>query len=114
MSDHVAVIEADEPSTLAGWFAVTGGIVAWLAHITALSALVAPACGDAGAEWAMHAATAACSLMTVAALVVAMRLARRGSRPWRFLGQVGVISSATNLVLILFEGSYVLFFGPCS
>jgi hypothetical protein len=114
MSDHAATVERDEPSTVAGWFAVTGGIGAWLAHITALSALVEPACGKSGAEWAMHGATLVCALLAAAALAVSLALARNDSRPWHFVGQVGVISSVTNLVLIVFEGSYVVFLSPCS
>ncbi|HJP65801.1 MAG TPA: hypothetical protein VKA30_05790 [Actinomycetota bacterium] len=112
MSEHAASVDR-APSSIAGWFAATGGIAAWMTHIVVLSSLAKEACGSDTAEWAMHAVTLACALVVAAALVVSVRLARTESRPWRFIGRLGVILSLTNLLLIVFEGSYVVFLGPC-
>ena len=103
----------DSPSIVKGWIAIGGGIAAWAVHIVASASLVDLAC-EKRAEWPLHALTAVCVVGALAALVVAIRLTRTPSPPWRFVGWVGVISSLANLLLILLEGSYVLFLKPCA
>ena len=114
MSDRVEQAElVDSPSVAAGWFAVAGGIAAWMAHLTAEASLVGLVCQHPDLKWTMHAATAACVLVTLTALAVSVRLVRTPSTPWQFVGWLGVISSVVNVVLIVFEGSYVIFIRPC-
>jgi len=103
----------ETPSVVAGWFAVVGGIAAWMAHLTAEASLVGLVCQHPDLKWTMHVATAACVLGALAALAVSMRLVRTPSAPWQFVGWLGVISSLINVLLIVLEGSYVIFIRPC-
>ena len=96
----------DSPSIVAAWFAVMGGIGAWMAHLIAESSLADYSCAH-NATWVMHAVTAVCLVVALAALLVSLRLTRVPSRPWMFVGWLGVISSLVNVLLIVFEGSYV-------
>ena len=97
------------------WYGVVAGIAAWAVHLLAVSSLAREACIREGTTWVMHGITAACAAATIVALVFAWQLARQpaddesdsaGGRQ-RFLGQLGVLVSAINLLLILGEGSYV-------
>jgi hypothetical protein len=97
------------------WYGVVAGIAAWTVHLLAVSSLAREACLRAGTIWVMHAITAACAAATVVALVFAWQLARQPGEDEsafadgreRFLGRLGVLVSAINLLLILGEGSYV-------
>jgi len=110
------------------WFAVLGGIVAWLAHLITLTSLVRYTCNVHGrTEWVEHAVTAAMALVTLAALGLCVQYLRSGATgsgpeadedagtPWgrtRFLATFGVLSNSVNLLLILAEGTYVFVIRP--
>ena len=106
------------------WFAVLGGIVAWLAHLITVSSLVRYTCNVRGhTEWVEHAVTAATGLITVAALLLCLQYLRAAApngeegegTPWgrtRFLAVFGVLSNSVNLLLILAEGTYVFVIRP--
>jgi hypothetical protein len=105
------------------WFAVFGGIGAWLAHLVFLSSFTAYACHARGSTWWMHAATVGLAAVTLTAMALSLALVRgnRSAGPddqgqpsqLRFLGVAGVLIGAINLALILFEGFYVLVLPRC-
>jgi hypothetical protein len=105
------------------WLAALIGIPAWIAHLTFLAAMVPFTDNHSGWEWTLHAATAITALITLAGMAVCWDLWRSAgvevadpdtpdvspAALSRFLGFFGLVIGATNLVLILVEGSYVLF-----
>jgi hypothetical protein len=107
-------VEKPAPSARAAWFAVVAPIVAWLVHLTTEASLVQHTCTSSGTQWPMHAVTAVCVAVTLSAMAVALRMAQTPEGPWRFIGLLGLILAAANLVLILLEGSYVLFIKACA
>ena len=111
MSERAA--QTTVASARAAWYAVVAPIVAWLVHLSAEASLVQHTCNSSGTQWPMHAVTAVCVAVTLSAMAVAFRMAQHPSGPWRFLGLLGVILGAANLVLILLEGSYILFISAC-
>jgi hypothetical protein len=130
----------NEPHGLRVWFAVVGGIGAWMAHLIAMSALARRTCLT-GEDWVLHAITVGLAAVTIWAMVLAARLrtpamagrpgqapaagrqscgGRSGATPGAsetrellFLGKVGLLIGAINLVLIVFEGSLVLWIPTC-
>ena len=106
------------------WFAVLGGIVAWLTHLFIVSSLVRYTCNVHGhAEWVEHVATLVTGLITLAALGLCVQYLRAAgtehdegdATPWgrtRFLALFGVLSNSVNLLLILAEGTYVFVIRP--
>jgi hypothetical protein len=112
MSDGAA--RSAVPSARAAWYAVVAPIVAWLVHLCAEASLVQHTCNSAGTQWPMHAVTGVCIAVTLSAMAVAFRISQTPSPPWRFVGLLGVIVGAANLVLILLEGSYVVFIKACA
>jgi hypothetical protein len=102
------------PSARAAWYAVVAPIVAWLVHLTAEASLVQHTCNSSGTQWPMHAVTAVCVAVTLSAVAVAFRMSQTPEGPWRFLGLLGLILAGANLVLILLEGSYVVFIKACA
>ena len=117
-----------EPNGVRVWFAVLGGIGAWIVHLTAESALAHRTCLS-GQEWVLHALTVALAAVTVTAMLLAARL--RSDEGWidsdaraslstrdsngdlRFLGTMGLLIGAINLVLIVFEGALVFWVPSC-
>jgi hypothetical protein len=109
------------------WIAVLGGIPAWLFHLVFEAAMVGYTCTHPGWKWTLHAATVVTVVATLAGVVVCADLLRAGGRAsrWsedddgsaagrtRFLGALGLIVGATNVALILLEGSYVIFVNRC-
>jgi hypothetical protein len=109
--------------TPAVWLAALIGIPAWIAHLTFLAAMVPYTDKHSGWDWTLHAATAIAALVTLAGTAVCFDLWRRSgaeepdtdtadlnpSALGRFIGFFGLATGLTNLVLILAEGSYVLF-----
>jgi membrane protein YdbS with pleckstrin-like domain len=104
------------------WIAALIGIPAWIAHLTFVAAMVHFTDTHSGWEWTLHAATAITALATIAGMLVCFELWRAAGRSVsdpdtpdvtppalsRFLGFFGLLVGATNLVLILVEGSYVV------
>jgi hypothetical protein len=110
-------------SPLAGWFAVTGGIAAWIVHLVFSASVVRLLCDYPGWTWVLHVATALTAAVTLAAMAVSAALVREGRDPedadtpggqLRFLGLLGLLVGAINLALILLEGSYAIFVDPCA
>jgi hypothetical protein len=89
------------------WFALTAGIVAWIAHLVFFASIV-EFVNDNGYFWLFHVGN-----------VVCIALAgddddEEDPTPegrMRFLGLLGMASNGINLLLILFEGSYIFFIG---
>jgi len=109
------------------WSAVLAGIPAWIAHLVFEAAMVRFTAVHPGWEWTLHAATALTALVTIAGIAICLDLYRRAESTRRatpaaaveddasdvalsrFLGALGLLVGVTNLVLILAEGSYVIF-----
>src|SRR5262249_29175490 len=102
------------------WFAVCGGIGAWIVHLTAVSALARRTCLT-GEDWVLHALTIGLAAVTIFAMVLSARLrtaktagpAERERAHLPFLGDMGLLIGAINLLLILFEGSLVFWVPVC-
>jgi hypothetical protein len=107
-------VQTRSPSARAAWFAVVAPIVAWIAHLTGEASLVRLTCNSSGGQLPMHLLTAGCLALTLWAMSFALRMARYPEGPWRFIGVLALIIGGANLVLILLEGSYVLFINPCA
>ena len=112
MSDRAAGNSV--PSARAAWYAVVAPIAAWVVHLCAEASLVQHTCNSSGTPWPMHAVTGVCIAVTLSAMAVAFRISQTPAAPWRFVGLMGVIVGAANLVLILLEGSYVVFIKACA
>jgi hypothetical protein len=101
------------------WFAVFGGLAAWIVHLVFLASAEHWTYTDHQWSWTLDAATAVTALVTLVALRLAWQLhkAASGADPsgsddagqLLFLAQIGLLVGAINLALILLEGSYVLF-----
>jgi len=110
-------------SGIATWFAVTGGIVAWIVHLTFAASIVELACEHPGWTVVLHLTTVLTAVVTVGAMGMAAVLVRgnpdaesadtRGGQ-LRFLGLMGLLVGAINLALILLEGSFAIFIKPCA
>ncbi|HEY4396105.1 MAG TPA: hypothetical protein VGO28_00390 [Acidimicrobiia bacterium] len=110
-------------SPIATWFAVLGGVGAWLIHLTYAASVVRLACEHPGWIWSIHALTLVTALVTVFAIALSAELVREGSDDEsagtragqiRFLGLMGLLVGAINLALILLEGSFAIFLRPCA
>ena len=109
----------NEPHGFRVWFAVVGGIGAWMTHLIAESALARRTCVS-GQDWVLHVLTASLLGVTLLAMVEASRLRQpvtAGGPAERtelsFLGKMGLLIGAINLVLILFEGLLVFWVPSC-
>jgi len=115
-----------------GWGAVVASTAAWTSHLLFTAAWAVeggrarsgPGATCAyGTAWPMHVATVLTAGVCVLALVAAGIVYRHrddadpGSGTLegqlRFLGLLGLATAAVNLLLILVEGSYVLFLRSC-
>lgn len=98
------------------WFPVFGSIPAWALHLLALSALTRYSCNVPSSRWTLHAITAGTLAIAVLATLMSWRLVRGGAEetspeePGRmaFLGRLGLIIGATDVLLIVLEEVYVL------
>jgi len=109
------------------WFAVFGGVAAWTAHLLFFVSMVQYTCNVGGDVWVLHLVTALTAAATIAAIALSanlLRIARDNGRGadddrdtpdarLRFLGGLGVLVGAINLLLILAEGSLVPFLRRC-
>jgi hypothetical protein len=99
------------------WYAVTAGIAAWMFHLTFFAAIVQFVHNN-GYYWLFYVGDAIAILITLLAGWLSWLLVRSsdeseeagtpGGRR-RFLGYLGLLSNGINLLLILFEGTYVFF-----
>ena len=110
-------------SSFATWFAVLGGVGAWMVHLTYAASVVELTCEHPGLIWTIHGVTAVTALVTVVAIAMSATLVREsagaeseGTRAGqlRFLGLMGLLVGAINLALILLEGSFAIFLRPCA
>jgi len=98
------------------WFPVFGSIPAWAAHLVFLAALTRYSCSVPESRWTLHAITAATLAVAVLATLLSLRLVRGGAEetspeePGRlaFLGRLGLLIGATDVLLIVLEEAYVL------
>jgi hypothetical protein len=107
---------AAQPSGFVLWFAVLGGIGAWLVHLIAEASLVELGRSHPSVAWTMRGLTGGLAIVTAIAIWLSWRIwtgARAdeedGTPAGRtaFLGLLGLITGITNLVLILAEDAYV-------
>ncbi len=105
------------------WTGALVGIVAWMIHLTALASLVELTCERPAVEWVLHLTTAATAGVTLLGMWWCLALVRKsgdpdaaGTRGGRhgFLGLFGLMMGAFSVLLILWEGSYVLFLDACA
>jgi hypothetical protein len=93
-------------------------IAAWMVHLGLTASLAGHSCGRSTVTWVMHALTAGLGLVCVGCGLIgfaAFRRAPEGTEgtSLRFLGGFVVAVAVTNLVLILWEGSYTVVLSPC-
>ena len=103
------------------WAAVLVGIPAWAVHLVFTAAMARFVEVHPGWMWTMHLATAVTALATLAGMAICADLLRVAGRPdthgddasaaglTRFLAALGLLVGVSNLMLILLEGSYVIF-----
>jgi hypothetical protein len=107
-----------EVSTAVLGAALAVPILAWTVHLTASSALATQLCAHSSLRWALHGITAATALVCIGCGLVGVAAWRRvrdepGRGAVRFLGLLVAAVAVTNLVLILWEGSYTEFVPAC-
>lgn len=95
------------------WFAVGGGIVLWLTHLSASAALAPYAC-QTGRIWTIHAASVALLIPTAVAAWLGYRFWLRDEEPVRFLGGMAAIVNLANILAILAEWAPVFLIDPCA
>jgi hypothetical protein len=119
MSDQVTTAAGPTRRQIAlAWAATVVPIGAWVVHLTGEASLVRLACEHRGYEWVMHALTAGTALVCLACLAYGVSIARRlvgesGNGAVRFLGVLAASVAFVNLLLIVWEGSYVPFLPLC-
>lgn len=105
------------------WTGALVGIAAWTLHIVALASLIELTCERPAVEWALHLLTAVTAGVTLLGMWWCLELVRKsrdsdaaGTRGGRraFVGLFGLMMGAFSVLLILWEGSYVLFLDPCA
>lgn len=100
-------------SSFALWYAVAGGIVLWLIHLSGSAALASYACGT-GRLWTIHAASVALLIPTGIAAWLGYRFWRNDEEPVRFLGGMAAIVNLANILAILAEWAPVFLLDPCA
>jgi hypothetical protein len=105
------------PSGPVLWFATFGSIVTWMIHLTAEASLVPLHEAHSSVIWAMHGLTLALALVVVVGMRISWSYAHIGaddeSAPTPagrtvFLGWLGLVIGALNLLLIVYEGLIVV------
>jgi hypothetical protein len=115
---------ANLPRGLRLWYAVTAGIFWWAAHILTFASLARWRCLHPGTDWVLHGVTVVTALGTLLAMWWSLRILREGRdaddgsadpRGLRhFLGMLGLLIGLINLLLIVWEASYVFFIRACA
>jgi len=103
-------------------FTLGGSTAAWVAHLFFASSFVQYTCDTPGARWGQHVATLVCAVIAASAGWVGYGFYREGQPDTEdagtrrganhFIGLLGMIFAAVNLLLILAEGSYVVLIHP--
>lgn len=112
---------AQLPSGRRLWFAFLGGALAWAVHIGARYPLVEVACNSGLGVWVLHAVTALCLGVALAAGVVSWRLCERLETadhfPLRrrslFMARSGIFLSALFAFIIVLEAMPAFMVDPC-
>ena len=95
------------------WFATFGSIVAWMIHLTAEASLVPLREAHAPVIWVMHGLTLSLGVLVLVGMGISWTYAHIGSdsesKPTPvgrtvFLGWLGLLVGALNLLLIAYEG----------
>lgn len=100
-------------SSFALWYAVAGGIVLWLVHLSGSAALAPYACGT-GRLWTIHLASVVLLIPTIAAAWLGYRFWRNEQEPVSFLGGIAAIANLANVLAIVAEWVPVFFVNPCA
>jgi hypothetical protein len=117
---------------LLGWLSIAVSVVAWTSHLFFTGIWVevsgrgrggAGSVCETGPTAPFHLATVVTALLALVALAMSLHVYRRRDAvepvdprlpgQLRFLGLLGIGAAIFNLVLILWEGSYVFFLGHC-
>lgn len=114
----------DLPSGLRLWYAVSAGVFWWALHIVTFASLARWRCLHPGHDWVLHAVTVVTALGTLLAMWWSWQILQAGRdadeesgdpRGLRhFLGMLGLLVGLINLLLIVWEGSYVTFIRACA
>ena len=105
------------------WYAVLAGIGWWMVHLVAEAALVPASCAHPDVRWVMHATTVITALGTGLAIWWSAKMLAGGTgsgepddaaNRQRFLGLFGLAVGIVSLLLILWEGSYVVVLSSCA
>jgi hypothetical protein len=99
------------------WLAAALPIVMWTVHLTGSAALAREQCTHSSVTWLLHGLTVVTGLVCIACALVGWSV-WRGARGeanavFRFLGVLVVAIAVTNLLLIVWEGSYTPFLTSC-
>ena len=98
-------------------YTLAGSTAAWMAHLIFAASYVRYTCNVSGTTWLQHVVTALCAAIAVHAGWVGYGLYREGRTDPEdagtprgtnhFVGLLGIIFAAVNVLLILAEGSMV-------
>jgi hypothetical protein len=109
-----------EPGFALTSFALSGGVVAWIVHLVASTALVQPAC-DHSLVWLLNTITVVTAVVAAAAAFSGWHIRRRyvageGVHVGRMLllADLAVIFGVASVALIVLEGYPVLVVDSCS
>ena len=104
-------------------YALSGGIAAWMAHLIFVSSFVRYTCTTHGVTWVQHLVTAITAGATLWAMALSLQMVREAGPTdeeagtpagrTRFLGLLGLLFGAIDLLLILAEGFYVILVHRC-
>jgi len=100
------------------WFAAVLPIAMWAVHLTGSAAIAHEQCTHSSLTWVLHGLTVVTGLVCIACGLVGWSVwrAARGEpahAAYQFLGVLVVAISVTNLLLIVWEGSYTEFLTSC-
>jgi hypothetical protein len=96
------------------WFPIVGPIAAWAVHIVGVAALARYTCNRPGSDWTVDGLTVACLLVAGLGTWLAWRLTRVAAAEdgpdvagrHLFLGRLGLLLGASNLLVIALEHVY--------
>ncbi len=102
------------------WLVATAPVGFWMVHLVFSAAVATQAC-DSDWRWTLYAITPVTAVPTLACMAVSwhLRRTRSGSEPGSqdaqlsFLGTIGLVVGAFNLLLILAEGALVPVLSGC-
>ncbi len=105
------------------WYAVLAGIGWWMVHLVVDASLVPASCAHPDVRWVMQAVTVVTALGTGLAIWWSAKMLAGGTgsgepddagNRQRFLGLFGLSVGIISLLLILWEGSYVVVLSSCT